>query len=216
MRGWKKRAAEGFLFKVISAYYLLLRKTCRFQYLGFEGPQRLLDAKAPFVFAAAHCSLLPCVLSFDGRSALFLTSRSSDGTLIAKLLRLRGFQVIQGSSSRGGAAALFSLRKAMSSGVALALTFDGPRGPPCIPKPGVVDLALSPLSQGAFFAWIEMVGLRGKLHIKLRSWDRFVLPLPFCSFKVHFEAAPEPLEKHSFSAWLEARCKEVYKNHYSA
>jgi lysophospholipid acyltransferase (LPLAT)-like uncharacterized protein len=215
LRSLKKNALNGIIFRVIYWYYLLLKQTCRFQLIGFSPVQELISSKEAFVFATPHCSLLPCILGFDGFKALFLASLSGDGTLITKLLKLRGFEVIQGSSSRGGVAALFALRKGLSRGLPLGITFDGPRGPPFVPKPGVVDLAFSSKSSGCFFIWIKPCGILAKfLRIRLSSWDRFILPLPFWKFEMHFEKCDLTMDPNEFTGWLEKRSREVYQDHF--
>jgi len=81
--------------------------------------------------------------------------------------------VVRGSSSRGGGAALRALVRAIRDGVDVAIVPDGPRGPREQLQPGVATLAaltgapVVPLAVGA------------RPARRLRSWDRFLVPLPF-------------------------------------
>jgi len=89
--------------------------------------------------------------------------------LFAKL----GAEAVRGSSSRGGAAALRGLVRAADAGQDLAITPDGPRGPAERVQPGAVWLARlcgRPLLPVAFAC---------RPCVRVRSWDRMILPLPF-------------------------------------
>jgi len=102
-----------------------------------------------------------------------LISASKDGALLAALLESYRVQPVRGSSSRRGAQALIELTSWAERGYDLAVTPDGPRGPCYSMQPGVITLA-------------QMTGLpilpasyRLSWKIKLKSWDRFQIPLPF-------------------------------------
>lgn len=216
---------------VLRGYYLLLCKTCRFTALGWEEVDADLQASRGLVFATVHSVLLPAVVFFDGRRGTFLASKSKDGELIAQVLEARGFEVIRGSSSRGGAAALEALKAAVRRGRAVGVTFDGPRGPACKPKPGVGVLAWE-TGNVCWFARLRVVpqrvfpGVLVPFAVRLRSWDRFLLPFPFCRIEVAFErldmeppGVPGGLSRAQwvriFLERLEARAKEAYADVYS-
>ncbi len=169
-------------------YYVLLKKTLRFEIAGIDKLKSEIEAGASPVFCAAHNDLLLCVLSYDGSPATLIASQSKDGEMIASILERRGFSVVRGSSSRGSVQALRELNVSASNGYALGITFDGPRGPPLIPKRGVAQCAWA--SNGsAFFAYAELLPSKiwGRpLYVRLNSWDRFLLPLPGARFKMHF------------------------------
>jgi lysophospholipid acyltransferase (LPLAT)-like uncharacterized protein len=103
-----------------------------------------------------------------------LVSRHRDGKLIGSILQRFGVQVLHGSSSRGGGA---SMRRAMSllqSGTQVAMTPDGPRGPRRVAASGVARLAA--MSGAPVLPCSAQVSRRRVL----RSWDRMVIPPPFC------------------------------------
>lgn len=197
------------LYSVLYGYYLLLLKTCRIERAGWEKVDAAVRAGRGSVFGAPHCVLLPCVLSFDGLPATLLASLSKDGEIIARILEKRGFQMVRGSSSRGGAAALESLLSDARGGGTLGITFDGPRGPAMVPKPGVGLLAWQ---TGNVFLLAHVKvrrrtvfpGVRLPFAIRLGSWDRFVLPLPFAHFEVTFEEIPVEVPHGERRAWIDA------------
>jgi lysophospholipid acyltransferase (LPLAT)-like uncharacterized protein len=108
----------------------------------------------------------------------FLISPSVDGELGAMIVRRAGGQVIRGSSSHTGAAALKAYFEAlMREQVSPIITPDGPRGPRFKFKPGAILLAqmsgrpILPLAYAASRA----------LQVQ---WDRFVVPLPFARIAI--------------------------------
>jgi len=102
-----------------------------------------------------------------------LVSASKDGALLARILEDFGVQAVRGSSSRRGPQALLELTTWADRGYDLAITPDGPRGPCYIVQEGVMSLAQ--------LTSLPIVPVSCELHpkIRLRSWDRFQIPLPF-------------------------------------
>lgn len=74
------------------------------------------------------------------QNASALTSRHTDGTYIANLLRFRNIKAIRGSSNRGGALALRQLMKEAEKHH-VVITPDGPQGPRRKIKHGILFLA---------------------------------------------------------------------------
>ncbi len=112
------------------------------------------------------------------RPAVVLASRHRDGRLIGRAVETMGIGVVGGSSarggsSRGGAAGLRALLKALAAGAHVGLTPDGPRGPRRVAAAGVAQLAalagvpVLPCAAAISRGWA------------LRSWDKMRLPLPF-------------------------------------
>jgi lysophospholipid acyltransferase (LPLAT)-like uncharacterized protein len=107
------------------------------------------------------------------RAATVLASRSRDGALIAGFAACFGLPAIRGSSSRGGAAALRALASVLRDGADVVVVPDGPRGPARRVQPGVAALAAltgAPVVPLAFAA---------RPAVRLRTWDRLLIPLPF-------------------------------------
>jgi lysophospholipid acyltransferase (LPLAT)-like uncharacterized protein len=122
--------------------------------------------------------------SYRGRRISVLVSQSKDGELIARTVARLGIDSSRGSSSRGGIAGMRSLLRKAAEGWDIAFTPDGPRGPLREVQPGVI---LAAAATGLPILPVAIAASRAKL---LRSWDRFIVPLPFST--VHF-AYGEPL-----------------------
>ncbi len=102
-----------------------------------------------------------------------MTSRSKDGEWAAQLVLKFGITPVRGSTARGGTAALRELARFLRRGLDVGVTPDGSRGPRYELKAGLVLLAQ--LSRRP----ILPVGVEYSRCVRLRSWDGFMIPLPF-------------------------------------
>ena len=107
-----------------------------------------------------------------------LVSRHRDGVFIGEVVARFGLETIHGSSAKGGAskggsAALRTMLRVLRGRGVVAVTPDGPRGPRRVAAPGVGQLAA--LSGAPVFTYAAAT----TRCIRLRSWDRSVVPLPF-------------------------------------
>jgi len=102
-----------------------------------------------------------------------LVSASRDGGLLARIMNHFGMEAVRGSSSRRGPQGLREMVSLAENGLDLAFTPDGPRGPCYIVQEGVISagqLTGMPIVPTAYHLnW----------KIRLKSWDRFQIPLPF-------------------------------------
>ena len=121
------------------------------------------------------------------RKTVALVSHSSDGVLHASALRFQGFEVVHGSSSRGGARGLAAVIRRLRQGRDAAFAVDGPRGPYGVVKAGALAAArasgglLVPMGSSARHAWVAR-----------HAWDRFTLPYPFTRIVVTFGSPIDP------------------------
>lgn len=126
-----------------------------------------------------------------------LTSPSKDGEILAQIMAGFHMGAIRGSSSRRGSQAMRELVRAVEKGADIAVTPDGPRGPCYKLGPGVVFLAQTTGTR------ILPVHAEFSRCIRLKSWDRFIIPLPFSTISVKVgepisvpaELTPEEFEK---------------------
>lgn len=117
------------------------------------------------------------------RAPVVLASRSRDGELVTRFVSQFGLPVVRGSSSRGGGIALRALVAAVRRGMDVAIVPDGPRGPREHLQPGVVALA------ALTGAPVVPVAVAARPARRLRSWDRFLVPLPFARCVLAFGPA---------------------------
>lgn len=143
----------------------------------------------PCIVAFWHGEMLPVWFAFRALRPVALVSPSTDGEILATLLSDWGYDVVKGSSSRGGKEALQELVEYAANSVVL-ITTDGPRGPAHVAKPGAVI--------AAYRAGVPLVLVRmraTRTRTLTRSWDRFQIPLPFAHITIHVSA---PIEVPSF------------------
>lgn len=114
-----------------------------------------------------------------------LISMSRDGDYGTALAHRLGVNVVRGSSSRSGRAAIRSLAAKLSGGYNIVVTPDGPRGPAFEANQGVIRLAQL---TGARIIPVSYDATRKRV---LKSWDRFILPK--CFGRVHMAFA-EPIQ----------------------
>jgi hypothetical protein len=102
-----------------------------------------------------------------------LISRSKDGQKLADVLQHFELACVRGSSSRGGMAALREMKRLVSEGYDIGITPDGPRGPCYVMQPGPISLAQ--------ITGMPIIPVSYTVNWKftLKSWDRFIIPLPF-------------------------------------
>ena len=107
-----------------------------------------------------------------------LTSSSKDGDILAGVMANLGMGSVRGSSSRRGSTAIRELTALLESGIDLAITPDGPRGPKYSLGPGAVFLAHK--------SGIPIMPIHARFHhaIRLKTWDNFIIPLPFSKIDI--------------------------------
>ena len=160
------------------------------------------------VFWHSRIGLSPACWPLDRATpAKALISLSADGEFIAKAVARQGFPAVRGSSSnkdkadraKGGSQALRDgLRQLRDGG--LAITPDGPRGPMREMAEGLPLLAKLSTAPALF------IGMSCNPAIRLNSWDRAVLPLPFGKGAIVWDVAhyPEGAELAEVAgAWTE-------------
>jgi lysophospholipid acyltransferase (LPLAT)-like uncharacterized protein len=132
------------------------------------------------LFALWHGELLPLLWHQRGENVAIVISDHRDGEIIAKIAESLGYATVRGSSSKGGSRALIGLMREIDAGRDGAITPDGPRGPAHVFAPGAAVAAqrtgalIAPIRARASHAW------------RLKSWDRFLVPMPFARVTVSF------------------------------
>ena len=133
---------------------------------------RARAAGHPVIYAFWHGMLMTPTWTHRGRGIGILISRSADGEYVARVADRMGFHVIRGSSTRGGEEGFALLLDTLRGGRDVAITPDGPTGPPHKVKKGLVYLAR------AANAAIVPVGMAVDRCRRLASWDEFCVMMP--------------------------------------
>jgi lysophospholipid acyltransferase (LPLAT)-like uncharacterized protein len=145
-------------------------------------------------FWHSRIALSPACWPLDrAQPAKALISLSADGQFIARAVALQGFPAIRGSSSnkdkadrdKGGSQALRAGLRQLKVG-ALAITPDGPRGPARQMAEGLPMMARISKAPTLF------IGMSCNPAIRLNSWDRAIIPLPFAQGAIVWDVADYP------------------------
>jgi lysophospholipid acyltransferase (LPLAT)-like uncharacterized protein len=161
--------------RIIWAIVSIVGLTWRFRVIAEDGVTPVLFGQkaGPEIYCFWHQCVLPCAMYFRRSHAVILISRSFDGELITRILRMFGFDAVRGSSSRSAREGLMGLKHVIESGKTAIFTADGPRGPIYQTKMGPIKLAqLTGAPIGAFHLQPERAWV-------INSWDRFLVPKPF-------------------------------------
>lgn len=163
----------------------------------------------PVLIALWHGRSAAAAPFFGQDTTAVLVSASEDGKVATTILAELGYEIIRGSSSRGGVRALREMIAALRSGKHVAMTPDGPRGPMHSMSPGVTFLSR------ATETTILPVGIAVDRSWELSSWDHYTLPRPgarlVCAYQpalvVPRKADPETLAQ--CSSELRRRIREA-------
>ena len=161
--------------RMVWALLWVVGHTWRFEVIAEDGVTPVIEGQkaGAEVYCFWHQCVLPCTMYFRASGAVILVSRSFDGELITRVLRLFGFDAVRGSSSRGAREGLLGLKHVIETGRTAIFTADGPLGPIYQTKMGPIKLAQATGAPiGAFHLQPEHAWV-------VNSWDRFLVPKPF-------------------------------------
>jgi lysophospholipid acyltransferase (LPLAT)-like uncharacterized protein len=209
---WYQRLAAAMIYGLIR----VASATIRYEWRDTTGLLSV-NKTQPVIFCIWHNRLALCLevsrvylRSIQRPCQLAaMVSASKDGGLLARVLEHFGVQPVRGSTSRRGRQAMLELVTWAERGYDLAITPDGPRGPCYRVQEGVIALAqltgrpILPVSY--HLAW----------KIRVKSWDRFQIPLPFTKCVMHLtppiwvpREASEP-EREEIRKQVEERLRSV-------
>lgn len=117
---------------------------------------------------------------FPRKNLHLLISPSNDGEVINNVSKNLGFSTVRGSVKRDGSKALRGLLKVLKKGDSIAYTVDGPKGPVCRVKTGVIKIAQ--MSQKPIVPLVPSVNFK----IEINSWDKYKIPMLFAKIKAVF------------------------------
>lgn len=180
--GWR-----WLLLWLLAAVLRIWGRTLRFE-ADAATIERLTKSDEPVAVVLWHNRLFLSAEFFrryrTRRRVYGLVSASKDGAWLAAFYRLIGIEPVRGSSSNFGREAARVLIDVMRQGHDIGITPDGPRGPMYTVEPGVLvvtrRLGAPMVLMGAEFtrAW------------RLKSWDRFYVPVPFSRIRTHSAVLP--------------------------
>ncbi|MZH46192.1 MAG: lysophospholipid acyltransferase family protein [Nitrospinae bacterium] len=167
------------LFGLIYIWCLTLRE----KNLNKEGENQFKQNPGPYILTLWHGRIFYLFYYLRRNPDYFLLiSPSEDGDLLARLARLMGYSVIRGSTYKKAVPAARSLIKVLRRNKRIIIIADGSRGPRCVAQPGSIQLAaitgvpVFPMTFGS------------KNKVVLKTWDRFVIPIPFTRCNLNFSS----------------------------
>lgn len=186
----RSKPVTVFLGGVIWCWMVLVAHTTRWKVEGIEPARDLWQASDGMIVGAWHSRimLLPSgwirhMRHWGGRigQGAMLVSLSPDGEAVTRAIGHLGLRPIRGSAAnkkkarkdKGGARAIAEAVRLLKSGTAVCITPDGPRGPAEEVSPGAILIA-----QRAGVSLLPYA-LSARPAIRLGTWDRLILPLPF-------------------------------------
>jgi lysophospholipid acyltransferase (LPLAT)-like uncharacterized protein len=195
--GWRDRliirAADLFFFTLIR----MICATCRWEAHGAEHLEAIHGGGRRAIFTFWHVCIFGATWFWRKRGIVVMSSTSRDAEYTARFIKRFGYGAARGSATRGSRQAMAEMADCLLSGLDVAFTIDGPRGPAYQAKPGAVTLArhtgqaILPFHVAASRYW------------ELPSWDRLQIPRPFARAAV-FIGEPITVARHAGRDEVEA------------
>ncbi|MCX8093614.1 MAG: lysophospholipid acyltransferase family protein [Candidatus Goldbacteria bacterium] len=188
-----------FIFKIIASTYRI-KEINAYKITPYQGKER------NYIYGFYHSQLLAHIYFYRNTKMVSLASLHRDGEIAAIVAQKFGITIVRGSSTRGGVEALLGLKKYINEGYDAALTVDGPRGPAGKVNNGVIYLAKLTGRE------IIPCCFACDRNIRLKSWDRFMIPLPFSKGVFNFGRPikiPEDLKEKDIDFYREKIQKEL-------
>ena len=183
-KGFKKILTSRITISLLYRFIREYSRTFRLQVENERAWMDHVDSGGAVVLCCWHQQFFSAIRHFRNYSHYqpsLMISRSADGEIIAGVAEKTGWDVVRGSSSRGGRDALVQMAERLKQRRVAAHIVDGPRGPSGSVKAGIIRLAqlggavIAPFSTRADRAWY------------FNSWDRFMIPKPFARVTLRFD-----------------------------
>ena len=179
----KKKLLKNFFVQNILVFFTFLyisavKLTSSIQFENESIPQQFWDNDKPFILAFWHSQLMMIGCSWKKNNNVnILASGHSDGSfgaIVGKYFNLNSIQ----TSKKNKSISLRPIFKLLNDNNYIGITPDGPRGPKEVVSEGIIKIAKSSKVP------IIPVGFWSSNNFRLKSWDSFLITLPFskCSF----------------------------------
>ena len=179
----KKKLLKNFFVQNILGFFTFLyirvvNFTSSIQFENESIPKQFWNNDKPFILAFWHSQLMMIGFSWKkNKNVNILASGHSDGrfgAIVGKYFNLNNIQ----TSEKNKSVSLRSIFKLLNDNNYIGITPDGPRGPKEIVSEGIIKIAKSSKVP------IIPIGFWSSKNFKLKSWDSFLITLPFskCSF----------------------------------
>ena len=176
---------------------------------GEEHLLKLINSGRPIMVCVWHGRLLfpSWYIRLKTTNIHAIASRHTDAEIMARILNKWGYGLIRGSTRKGGKAVVQKMVEVFKNSGTVAVTNDGPKGPPRIAKAGSTGLALKYNVQV-----ITITGSATK-YWQMKSWDRFMLPKPFGKIQL-IVSPPLDITEELKKPKEEVQLLSDFMNHY--
>jgi lysophospholipid acyltransferase (LPLAT)-like uncharacterized protein len=161
--------------------YRLWTRSIRIRYEPCDGSLELEKLQEPMTLVLWHNRLFYAgewLLRFRKRRRCYgLISGSKDGAWLETFYGWAGIRAIRGSRNKRGFQATRDLIRLVKEGHDAGITPDGSRGPKYQAKSGALLVARASRSP------VVLLDFTYSRAIRLKSWDEFVIPLPFSQIR---------------------------------
>jgi lysophospholipid acyltransferase (LPLAT)-like uncharacterized protein len=197
-----KKIEDWAIMDVILPFFIVILKllnlTYSFKTIGGENIAPYENKKRQYIYALWHRGIIAPVCYYRNLKIATLVSVSRDGEIAARIANAFGFITARGSTYKGAASGLMEIKKMAEKGADVAMNTDGPRGPE--KSVGNGSIYLSKLTGLP----IIPVGFFCDKKVRLKSWDKTIIMLPFSKgvFKfgtpitVPFDASTSDMDKY--------------------
>ena len=174
----KKKFVQNILGFFTFLYIRAVNLTSSIQFENESIPKQFWNNDKPFILAFWHSQLMMIGFSWKkNKNVNILASGHSDGrfgAIVGKYFNLNNIQ----TSKKNNSISLRPIFKLLNDNNYIGITPDGPRGPKEIVSEGIIKIAKTSKVP------IIPIGFWSSKNFKLKSWDSFLITLPFskCSF----------------------------------
>ena len=212
----RKKLLKHFIVQQLLAliafiYIVFVKITSNIKYENIDSPKKYWQNKKPFILAFWHGQLMTFSYTWKINKKLnILASSHSDGRFGASIARYFKVNNIPISSDSNNLS-LRPIFKILNSNNYIAITPDGPRGPKEKVSEGIIKIAkISKVP-------IIPVGFGSSKNFCLKSWDSFLITLPFSKCRIVWGDSitiPENLEDQEIATYkkiIEEKINECVK-----
>ncbi len=211
------RLFQELICLIITLYMRLVFLTSKKIFINQEVLIAAAKYKRPLVLSFWHNRLMmiPFITLkpkklYKSYNFMTLASRHGDGRFVGRVMEKFNLISILGSSKGGRKASrgidFANMRKILEGlkmGYSLGITPDGPRGPNQKINGEIINIARI---SGAGILPISYSISRYK---KLKTWDQFLIPLPFAKLCFYFDEAPVYVDRKANAPEMEIIKKEI-------
>jgi len=178
-----KNLPSSFFSPLVQLILFIIFLTCRWKIYNIDALKNARQNPRPVLLCCWHSRFVLVSRYFKKISlpVWAISSTHRDSEIMASILYKWGFQLIKGSSTRGWRNVLKSMMHLYKNNDSIiAITNDGPKGPPHVAKQGSISLAIKKKVQ------IIAVSGTASQYYSLPSWDQTKIPKLFSTIHIQF------------------------------